>query len=93
MSRRRLARKGRAVTKAIALQLIEKFGHFDSRIDVESVQSDLTCQLERIKIQKTLFFINGRFLNGAQPMEKFVQIIDEELARVAAGGQVSARTE
>lgn len=27
------------------------------------------------------FFINGRFLNGAQPLEKFVQIIDEELAR------------
>jgi protein-disulfide isomerase len=26
------------------------------------------------------FFINGRFLNGAQPIEKFVQIIDEELA-------------
>ena len=26
------------------------------------------------------FFINGRFLNGAQPYEKFAQIIDEELA-------------
>ena len=26
------------------------------------------------------FFINGRFVNGAQPLEKFVQIIDEELA-------------
>jgi predicted DsbA family dithiol-disulfide isomerase len=27
------------------------------------------------------FFIDGRFVNGAQPLEKFVQIIEEELAR------------
>jgi protein-disulfide isomerase len=26
------------------------------------------------------FFVNGRFINGAQPTEKFVQIIDDELA-------------
>lgn len=31
------------------------------------------------------FFINGRFLNGAQPIEKFVQIIDEELAFTQKG--------
>ncbi len=37
------------------------------------------------------FFINGRMLSGAQPVEKFVQMIDEELAR-ATGGPVSART-
>jgi protein-disulfide isomerase len=37
------------------------------------------------------FFINGRFINGAQPLEKFVQIIDEELARQPA--KVSARTQ
>ena len=36
------------------------------------------------------FFVNGRFINGAQPTEKFVQIIDEELAR-ADSGTVSAR--
>jgi protein-disulfide isomerase len=31
------------------------------------------------------FFINGRFLNGAQPFEAFQQILDEELqAKVAA---------
>jgi protein-disulfide isomerase len=29
------------------------------------------------------FFINGRFLNGAQPIEAFVEIIDAELARGA----------
>ena len=27
------------------------------------------------------FFINGRMLSGAQPFEKFKEIIDEELAR------------
>ena len=27
------------------------------------------------------FFINGRLISGAQPLEQFVQIIDEELAR------------
>jgi protein-disulfide isomerase len=27
------------------------------------------------------FFINGRFVNGAVPLETFVQIVDEELAR------------
>jgi protein-disulfide isomerase len=26
------------------------------------------------------FFINGRFVNGAQPLEKFALIIDKELA-------------
>lgn len=26
------------------------------------------------------FFVNGRFLNGAQPFENFKAIIDEELA-------------
>ena len=27
------------------------------------------------------FFINGRFLNGAAPFEKFKVIIDDELSR------------
>jgi protein-disulfide isomerase len=26
------------------------------------------------------FFINGRFLSGAQPLDEFSKIIDEELA-------------
>ena len=30
------------------------------------------------------FFINGRMLSGAQPFEKFKEIIDEELARSPA---------
>jgi predicted DsbA family dithiol-disulfide isomerase len=27
------------------------------------------------------FFINGRLLSGAQPLEQFVQLIEDELAR------------
>ena len=30
------------------------------------------------------FFINGRLLSGAQPLEAFARVIDEELARAAA---------
>jgi protein-disulfide isomerase len=29
------------------------------------------------------FFINGRPLSGAQPLEAFVRVIDEELARTS----------
>jgi protein-disulfide isomerase len=29
------------------------------------------------------FFINGRFLSGAQPLEAFVRLIDDELARMS----------
>ena len=39
------------------------------------------------------FFINGRMLTGAQPLEKFVQIIDEELARQPASVSLSIRKE
>jgi predicted DsbA family dithiol-disulfide isomerase len=28
-----------------------------------------------------VFFINGRLLSGAQPLERFVQMIEDELAR------------
>ena len=30
------------------------------------------------------FFINGRMLSGAQPFEKFKEVIDEELANKRA---------
>jgi protein-disulfide isomerase len=32
----------------------------------------------------TAFFINGRMLSGAQPFEKFKEIIDAELAAKAS---------
>ena len=37
---------------------------------------------QQVGVQGTpAFFINGRFLNGAQPFEAFQAVIDEELAR------------
>lgn len=36
----------------------------------------------KIKVKSTpTFFINGQLINGAQPMEVFAELIDEELAR------------
>lgn len=59
----------------------------------EAVQRDIG-EATKLGLNGTpAFFINGRPISGAQPLEKFVQIIDEELARVAAGAQVSARTQ
>lgn len=58
----------------------------------DSVQRDID-EVTRLGMSGTpAFFINGRFLNGAQPLEKFVQLIDEEFAR-ATVGPVSARTQ
>ena len=37
------------------------------------------------------FFINGRMLSGAQPIEKFVQIIEDELSRAESGNTVSMK--
>ena len=38
------------------------------------------------------FFINGRPLSGVQPVESFVQLIDDELARVQNGAGGSEKT-
>jgi protein-disulfide isomerase len=71
-------------------------------IDVEKFKKDLTDKglEEKIKKQQALgmqlgargtpaFFINGRFLSGAQPVENFKKIVDEEMAKadklIAAG--------
>ena len=37
------------------------------------------------------FFINGRLLSGAQPLEAFTDLIDEELARTQPAQQAAAR--
>ena len=37
------------------------------------------------------FFINGRFLSGAQPLAQFTRVIDEELAKARASGVDSSK--
>jgi predicted DsbA family dithiol-disulfide isomerase len=47
----------------------------------ERVEKDHAL-LSRVGVQGTpYFFINGRLLRGAMPLEAFVQLIDEELAK------------
>jgi predicted DsbA family dithiol-disulfide isomerase len=46
----------------------------------EGIQKDLEAGQEFGVTGTPAFFINGRFLNGARPIESFTQIIDEELA-------------
>jgi protein-disulfide isomerase len=71
-------------------------------LNVEQFKKDLNDPKlqEKIKNQQALgmqlgargtpaFFINGRFLSGAQPVENFKKVIDEEVAKadklIAAG--------
>ena len=74
-------------------------------LDVRKFESCLSQNAHRDSVQRDIdevnklgtsgtpaFFINGRPLSGAQPLEKFVQMIDEELALAAAGARVSVRT-
>jgi protein-disulfide isomerase len=66
---------------AVDLELdTEQFnGCLDSGKYTADVKTDM-AQGQALGVTGTpAFFINGRFLNGAQPYEKFVQIIDEEL--------------
>lgn len=71
--------KGFATTVGLDM---EKFnGCMFQNTHHDAVQRDID-EATKLGITGTpAFFINGRFLNGAQPIEKFVQIIDEELAR------------
>jgi protein-disulfide isomerase len=45
------------------------------------VQADLTEGRNHGIGQTPTFFVNGRLLSGAVPLEVFSRIIDEELAR------------
>jgi predicted DsbA family dithiol-disulfide isomerase len=54
---------------------------FDSGRTREEVLADMR-HAESLGVTATpTFFINGRFLSGAQPFERFREIIDEELAQ------------
>lgn len=73
-------------------------------LNMRKYKTDLeTCKTSIQKDQKDLaavgtrgtpaFYINGRFLSGAQPLQNFKQLIDEELNKanaVIAKGEASA---
>ena len=69
--------------KAARLELdTEAFnGCLDSGRYAEQVQTDVDEGREAGVSGTPAFFINGRFLSGAQPYDKIAQIIDDELSR------------
>jgi predicted DsbA family dithiol-disulfide isomerase len=78
-------------TNALASELqldLDKFKE-DMKGCQTQVQGDMK-ELQKFGVGATPgFFINGRFISGAVPMENFVQVIDEEVKKadekIAAG--------
>lgn len=71
--------------KATAKKIGAKADEFNKCLDgnkhLAKVQSDME-EGRKIKVKSTpTFFINGQLINGAQPLDVFTEIIDEELAR------------
>ncbi len=61
---------------------------FDACLDsgkfADTVQEDLEAGVRAGVGSTPSFFINGRFLAGAQPYESFAEVIDDELERLGA---------
>ncbi len=70
----------------------EKFANcLSENVHHDAVQRDID-EVTKLGISGTpAFFINGRPLSGAQPLEAFVKVIEEELVRTTIGA-VSVRT-
>jgi len=79
----------RELTREKFLQSAAEIGldveRFKKDIESDEVKARIAADVEaadRIGVTGTpAFFINGRFLSGAQPFEAFKRIIDEELER------------
>lgn len=71
--------------KATAKKIGAKADQFNKCLDenkyLAKVQSDME-EGRKIKVKSTpTFFINGQLINGAQPLDVFTEIIEEELSR------------
>lgn len=69
-------------------KLAKKLGakpEFDACLDSNKYLAKVKADMEEgkaLKVKSTpTFFVNGQMINGAQPIEAFSEIIDEELAR------------
>jgi predicted DsbA family dithiol-disulfide isomerase len=53
--------------------------------DMTTCETDIQGQMRELQTfgvgATPSFFINGRFLSGAMPIENFVTVVDEELAK------------
>lgn len=61
---------------------LEKFNAcLESAKHREDIQAEMRIGSEAGVTGTPAFFVNGRFLSGAQPFDAFKKIIDEELSR------------
>ncbi len=71
--------------KATAKKIGAKPEQFNKCLDENKYLTKVQADMEegrKIKVKSTpTFFINGQLINGAQPLEVFTEIIDEELAK------------
>lgn len=71
--------------KKTAKKIGLKMDQFEKCLSEKKYLSQVKADMEegrKIKVKSTpTFFINGQLINGAQPVEVFSEIIDEELAR------------
>lgn len=74
---------GKSDLKATAKKLGLDTGKFDSCLDARKYQAAVKQEMkeaEEIGVKATpTFFVNGRLINGAQPIEAFSEVIDQEL--------------
>jgi protein-disulfide isomerase len=76
------------IFKALAKEVGLDVASFENCFDGGKYQTDIKKDIEegnRVGVTGTpAFFINGRLVSGAQPLEAFSRIIDDELARIGA---------
>jgi protein-disulfide isomerase len=71
----------------VGLDVTQFDGCLAAGVHKATVQRDLD-EGNRLGITGTpAFFINGRTLSGAQPLDAFTRLIEQELAGVAASGK------
>lgn len=72
--------------KEVGLDVAKFEGCLSGGVHSAAVQRDIDDG-NRLGVNGTpAFFINGRLLSGAQPLDAFVRLIDDELARLGAPG-------
>jgi protein-disulfide isomerase len=69
-----------AAAQALGLDMARFRNALDSGVHKAHVEQDTAQAMALGATGTPAFFINGRFLSGAQPLETFKQAIDEELA-------------
>jgi protein-disulfide isomerase len=76
----------KAKAKSIGLDMAQFDQCLDNGKYADAVKSDIKAGVIAGVSGTPAVFINGRFVNGAQPYETFTKIIDEELAKAGKSG-------